>query len=300
MTEFPMLSVLFIEPNPRITAQNQRLLEESPYLPTVSIIIARTLNEALFQIDDRSFDLILVNLFLPDSKGLETFLTISQKADQSAIIVMAKEGMESIAFDAISLGAEDYLLEEENDLYTVSRNIRNALERHGLKESLKAMTFTDELTSIYNRRGFLTIAKQQLDLARREQRELNLFLIDLDHLKEINDNYGHKIGDDALIACALCLKKTFRASDIIARIGGDEFAVLALGSSFYEGEKIGEHLNYIVDQFNEANPNQQYVLALSFGKAHFHPENQYVIEDLLQQADLELYIAKKISHKKIK
>lgn len=300
MENISILSVLFVERNPHIIGRYKKLLEESPYLPPLSMTIARSLDEALFHTKNRVFDLIFLNLFLDDSQNLDTYLIMNKYASQSTIIILSPEGQENIAFDAISLGAEDYLLENEIDMYTVSRTIRNALERHGLKEALKALTFTDELTSLYNRRGFLTLSKQQLELAKREKKELCLFLIDLDHLKDTNDNYGHKMGDLALIATAYCLKKTFRTSDIIARIGGDEFAVLAIGTSVKETEYIAHHLQEIIELYNLEFRDLPTPLSLSWGKAHYHPHDQILIEDLIEKADQELYIAKKISHQKQK
>jgi diguanylate cyclase (GGDEF)-like protein len=87
---------------------------------------------------------------------------------------------------------------------------------------------TDELTGLYNRRGFFVSAQQQLKLANRYNKGIFIFSADLDDLKIINDNFGHKTGDSALVETANILKKTFRESDIIARIGGDEFVILGM------------------------------------------------------------------------
>ena len=86
---------------------------------------------------------------------------------------------------------------------------------------------TDELTGLYNRRGFFNVAEQQIRLAFRMKKELLLFFIDLDHFKKINDEYGHRAGDQALVDLTGILKATFRDSDILGRVGGDEFVVMA-------------------------------------------------------------------------
>lgn len=95
-------------------------------------------------------------------------------------------------------------------------------------QALEELAIRDELTGLYNRRGFITMAQQQLKIALRTGTPLLLFFIDLDDLKTINDNLGHQAGDQALVAAARILKSTFREADILGRIGGDEFAILAI------------------------------------------------------------------------
>src|ERR1700686_5828877 len=96
----------------------------------------------------------------------------------------------------------------------------------------------DDLTHLYNRRAFYALAAQQLKVMRRKEQGLLLFFADVDHLKNINDTYGHREGDLALVRAADALERTFRDSDILARLGGDEFAVLALDASSLNQEVI--------------------------------------------------------------
>jgi len=120
-----------------------------------------------------------------------------------------------------------YLVENET---VIQCNIRDITERVRLEEKVQSLLVVDDLTGLYNRRGFFVLAEQQLRIAKRAKRKMFLFFIDVDNLKRINDISGHKEGDIALIDVAGVLKKTFRESDIIARIGGDEFIVLATNS----------------------------------------------------------------------
>jgi diguanylate cyclase (GGDEF)-like protein/PAS domain S-box-containing protein len=112
----------------------------------------------------------------------------------------------------------------------IVRVARDITERKMMEDQLRIMSVTDELTGLLNRRGFFTLAEQQTKLANRTKTELLLFFIDFDNLKMINDMYGHHSGDWALIDTAKALKETFRESDIIARIGGDEFVVITIGT----------------------------------------------------------------------
>ena len=103
-----------------------------------------------------------------------------------------------------------------------------ALERQRRVAELRDLTLTDPLTGLHNRRGFRTLAEANLRLMRRTQRQSLLLFADVDHLKQINDGYGHTEGDHALRLCAAALVCSMRDSDVVARYGGDEFVALAL------------------------------------------------------------------------
>lgn len=298
VAEHQSLSILLIDGNQDKALLYQKLLNKSPYLPPIEkITYLSTLEEALCLLDKETFDLVIVDLFLSDSSGLETFLLLQKVISEIPIIVLTRSGDETLAFDAIGLGAEDYLLQNEMNLYTISRAIRNALERHPFKESLKTLTYTDDLTKLYNRRGFFSLSEQQIEIAKREQRGFYLFLIDVDHLKDINDTFGHKAGDLALIGAAECIKNAFRSSDIVGRIGGDEFAVLAIGADENEDVKIKMHLRKTIQAFNREQ-SYPYNLSLSIGSAYFDASYNPSLSDLLEMADSKLYEEKKISHRK--
>src|SRR5439155_4655683 len=115
------------------------------------------------------------------------------------------------------------------ELAAANQELTREVERRKRAEaSLQSLVITDPLTGLYNRRGFTTLANQLLKQARRSRQPFLLFTADLDDLKQINDGYGHLEGDQVINAAAAILKDTFRASDVIARIGGDEFAVAVL------------------------------------------------------------------------
>ena len=118
-----------------------------------------------------------------------------------------------------------------NAITVISKDIT---EHKLMEEKLRTLSLTDQLTGIYNRRGFLSLADHQLRIAKRNKTGLYLLYLDLNNLKVINDQYGHKEGDKALRQIAQILKNTYRESDVIARIGGDEFAI-----TMHEG-KSGE------------------------------------------------------------
>jgi len=169
---------------------------------------------------------------------------------------------------------------------------RDVTDRKRQEDALRALSLVDELTGLYNRRGFLTLAQQQLKLARRGHRELVLLFIDMDDFKEINDTFGHHEGDAALVRAADILKHTFRDSDIVARLGGDEFVVLATDTGKTGSEVIINRLRQELRQRNERE-GYPYRLSFSVGAARFDPDAPPSIEELLAAADAMLYEQKK-------
>lgn len=156
---------------------------------------------------------------------------------------------------------------------------------------LRTMALTDELTGLYNRRGFLLLGTHNVSLALRMGQPLLLFFADVDGLKHINDSCGHVQGDALLVACGEVLKMTFRESDIIARIGGDEFAILAQGNSNESRDVVLSRLQSSVARVNR-DVLKPYQLSLSVGAAGFDPSNPVALSELLSIADREMMFAK--------
>ncbi len=157
--------------------------------------------------------------------------------------------------------------------------------------ALKEQTLTDELTGLNNRRGFMLLAKQQLKISTRSKNELILVYADLDHLKWINDEFGHGEGDRAIIDAATILRASFRASDIIARMGGDEFVALSVDTSEQSEERILERLRENLDAHNLDN-ERPYKLSISFGFTRYDPQDHCTLDELLDKADQQMYLQK--------
>ena len=170
--------------------------------------------------------------------------------------------------------------------------IRHITERKRLEEQLRTMSLTDELTGLYNRRGFFTLAQQQMKVTERTKKDMLLFFTDLDKMKQINDTLCHQEGDKALIEIAAILKEAFRESDIIGRVGGDEFAVLAIDTTDETREVLMKRLHNYLDDYNRLE-GRNYHLALSIGIAHYNPETPSTIDELMAQADTLMYEEKR-------
>ncbi|MDP4092021.1 MAG: GGDEF domain-containing protein [Bacillota bacterium] len=174
--------------------------------------------------------------------------------------------------------------------------IDSVIELEHYNQVLDSLSQTDELTNLYNRRGFLNLAAQSLELARNMGKTGHLFFADMDGLKKINDNYGHNEGDSALIAVAEILRKTFRKSNIIARLGGDEFTVFSFDTSNKLIPTIQSKLNKYIDEYNHSS-GKPYKISVSIGVVPFSFEDNVTIESLMRQADRLLYKQKNLKKK---
>ncbi len=175
----------------------------------------------------------------------------------------------------------------------VSKDIN---ELKSMEEKFHALSLTDDLTGLYNRRGFFTLADKQLKIVNRQKMGVFMLYIDLNDLKVINDTLGHKEGDVALTDTADILKENFREADIIARIGGDEFVVFPAGFTGDDLMMIIFRLEKAVDLHNSMG-NRSYKLSLSTGIAYYDPENPCSIDELLVLGDRAMYEQKKNKYK---
>ena len=248
---------------------------------------AGTLTIALGLLEKDPFDVILLDLALPDSVGVGTFSQICVRVPEVPIIVTSALENKKQAFEVLREGAQDYLVKGDVNVKLLRRALYYAIERHRSRVLLQQLSFNDELTGLLNRRGFLSMAQQQLKIAQREDWELVLLFADLDSLKNINDNFGHTEGDRALKSIAAVLNKTFRTSDLIARLGGDEFIVLALNAPAAGVQKMKTRLKSNLDRHN--SQNRYYQLSLSIGIAQFDPKHETSLEAMIVEADKALY-----------
>jgi diguanylate cyclase (GGDEF)-like protein len=151
------------------------------------------------------------------------------------------------------------------------------------------LAMLDELTGLSNRRGFISRAESSLSLAKRENIKVSLAFIDLDKFKMINDNFGHKKGDEALVVFSRLVKSVCRSSDLIARIGGDEFVVLFMGSDKESAEK---KLKNLAEKIMEVNSNSPYKILFSHGVVECDLQNKISISALLDESDKLMYVDK--------
>lgn len=160
------------------------------------------------------------------------------------------------------------------------------------EEEIRILVVTDPLTGLYNRRGFMALAEQQIKAATRTNKKMSLLFIDIDDMKRINDTWGHEEGDRALVSATTVLKKTFRESDILARMGGDEFAVLAVDAAENPEIVLGRLAEQI--GLHNAVPDHLYEISMSIGMAVYDPQVPCSLDNLISRADTLMYEQKKM------
>ena len=184
---------------------------------------------------------------------------------------------------------------EEGELTGIIEGFRDISERKAMEERLRAISITDEMTGLLNRRGFMEIAGHQLQLAQRLGSTIFLIYADIDDFKAINDTLGHAVGDEAIKETACLFKETFRQADIIGigRLGGDEFCALLFSQDFapLDSHPIVNRLNQALARRNQET-DQPYQLAVSIGLARYAPDNPCTLDELLGRADQAMYQCK--------
>jgi diguanylate cyclase (GGDEF)-like protein len=290
MTKMPIKILLFEDNN-----ADARLLSET--LKDIAwqkydIIHVTSLADGLAILTNNRIDVILLDLGLPDSDRLHGLIKIKSVLVNVPIVVLTGNDDEDIALQAVQRGAQDYLVKQKVDAEVISRVIRYAMERQKLLDKLHSLALTDDLTGLYNRRGFFTLAEHHIKLSHRMHKNFYIIYSDVDNLKRINDEFGHLEGDNTLINIANILLESFRDSDIIARIGGDEFIILMSDSSHASIENAVSRLQKNINKFNKKK-NKKHDISLSIGISHFHPQIKISLQELIDKADKLLYEQKK-------
>jgi two-component system cell cycle response regulator len=249
--------------------------------------VAMTPTQALESIGKNACGVMVTDIRLPEMSGFELVAKVKKIRPDMTVIIMTGLIDEFSYDDAMDAGASDFIKKPFSLKELIAR-----IEHARKHERLYDISLHDELTGLYNRRGFFTLSEHLLKTAMRQQKGFFMLYGDLDGLKKINDTLGHQKGDLALIKIANLLKETFRDSDLIARLGGDEFAVIPIDTT---GGNIGTVLNRLekaIENANEKN-NRTYELSFSIGTAYFDPWSPCTIDELLSQSDKSMYEQKR-------
>ena len=244
----------------------------------------QNLNETLLELNNNNYDIILLDLSLPDEQGVDTVARVCEQAPDIPVVVMSGTDDETMAIKALQKGAQEYLVKGKVQSHALSRILRYAIMRHKGRVELQSLSLVDDLTGLYNKRGFILFAQQQLSLSVRAKRGMILFFIKLNGLKEIKDKSGHQSGDLALIETASILKEVFRDSDIVGRHAEDEFTAIAIESFDANNEIIIKRLQDDLYSSNK-QANRLYELSLSIGTAYYDTEELCSIEKLINRAE---------------
>lgn len=232
-----------------------KLTVESEKFTSFQVETVSSLHGAVKILGQESFDLVLMDLNLPDSRGIETFTAVHKAAKDIPVVVLSGMDNEELALTAVKKGAQDYIVKGEINRKILIRILRYAIERHRqhkevnqLNERLEKLSFLDPLTELLNRRGLQSVLSRELKIFNREGNNLVVILMDLDNFKQINDAFGHAVGDIVLKEVSKVLKHTARSTDYISRIGGDEFMILLPHTRPVEAAHFSERIRLSINR----------------------------------------------------
>ncbi len=282
-------SILLVEDNLGDIRLIQELLKEAFRPSDIVLRCVSSIDEACTHISrERACDVVLLDLSLPDSHGLDTITRIHACAPQLPVVVLSGDTDEALAIAAVVAGAQDYLVKGHITAHLLRRALRFAGHRKQIEQNLVREANHDDLTGLPVRNLLIDRLEQALLGCVRKDRRGALLFVDLDEFKDINDRYGHKVGDDVLVAVGERMQLAVRATDTVARLGGDEFVVLL---PLIDGrDDIGLIVGRIAAAF--ALPFYSGELKLSIGASiggAIFPDEGASADGLLHKADAAMY-----------
>ena len=283
------IKVLLIEDNKDDIQAITSFLEQSKRL-NAEIKTVDSIKKANTVMFYDKMDIILIDINVQGMKFEEVVESIDKNNLSIPHIVITDERDEDLGIEAVKKGAQDYLVRSELSERILRRALIYSLERHEILESLYRTTIVDELTGLYNRRGLYTLGNQQIELAKRHSDDIFIFFLDLDGMKTINDTLGHDFGDKALVDTSKIMHKSFRTTDILSRVGGDEFVVVAVKAQF---EFIPIIIQRIKDFVKEQNSSEEkFEISISIGVSKVDLDAESPLDEAIRDADKKMYDSK--------
>jgi len=281
------------------TVSNLDILDE--LLSEYDIISSISGKEALEITEEEKIDLILLDIMMPDMDGYEVCKKLKaneQTKDIPIMFITAKTDENSIE-KAYDIGGIDYITKPFKPKELLAR-IKRELQLQELQTELKLLASTDPMTKLYNRRYFTQTSEHTLDLMKREKKNLSIIMLDIDKFKNVNDTYGHKVGDDVIIALANKLIENQRKSDICCRYGGEEFVILLPSTSIEGAYTLAQKTREDIEALTiNISSNKNLKFTVSLGVSQVNLENEINIESALKRADDALYEAKESGRNRV-
>lgn len=275
-----------------------RALSRSKILCNITQV--ELVDEALEKLTSEAFDVVLLDYNLPQRKGIELLIELKDLPTKyNTVVIMTSTSKEDdLAIRSINAGAQDFLIKTEIDAFRLQRAIANAQVRASLEQELlrshertKELAERDNLTGLANRYYFDESLNHEIKKQQRDKSKLALLLIDLDYFKFVNDNYGHDIGDQLLIAVTKRITSCLRGSELFARLGGDEFAITLTNlESPYGASSVAKR---IIESLQK--PFEIGLHTISSGASigiSLCPSDSTDVKELFKYADIAMYRSK--------
>tara|TARA_R100000027_G_scaffold38198_2_gene28188 strand:- start:18060 stop:18971 length:912 start_codon:yes stop_codon:yes gene_type:complete len=287
-----LLRILLVEDDPLAAKLVRLILSKGKGLETDTTHVT-TIGSAKEALAEHGYDVILLDLNLPDSNTEETLEHCKKIAENNPVIVLTGNDSEEIGVKAVQLGAQDYLVKGEYNDRILLRALRYARERHRMWSTLRRLSVIDELSGLYNRRGFFAVVEQQFkEVMATPSGSVLLFFFDLDKFKQVNDTFGHDRGDDALRSFSDILKSTFARDDSVARVGGDEFVAFIGNLDGRNPDDVIRSFEGALERFN-AEKKLPFPILSSYGYRLVTAEEKTTLDQALGDADSSLYEQKR-------
>jgi diguanylate cyclase (GGDEF)-like protein len=288
-------SILVVEDDANVLAVLRTCLQRNGY----AVSSAGTLAEARRRLETSSgCGLVILDRRLPDGDGASLCAAIRATQPHSYILMLTGEATPEAKIEGFDSGVDDYVtkpFEIDELLARIRAGMRIVeLQKELLASSRRyeALSLTDSLTSLHNRRSFDEEFVSRFETARRYARPLSLVILDLDYFKSINDQFGHSAGDGVLRGIAQILDHGTRRSDFVARIGGEEFAVLLPETSLFEALHFAEKIRATIAGATIRTEGFTHQVTVSIGVANVPHSSVATSQEFFNAADQALYRAK--------
>ena len=286
------IDLLLIEDNPGDLLLTKRMLEKAEHTK-FHINHADSLSTGIKRALEGSLDVILSDLNLPDSPRVETFFKLKLHVPEIPIVVLSGFADEEMSLKAVRAGAQDYLVKGKIDGNILERSLLFAIERKKAEDIINTLAYHDSLTGLPSRTLFNDRFAMAMADSKRNDKKTAVIILDLDHFKNVNDNFGHDVGDDLLKEVSGRLTSILRQTDTVCRMGGDEFALLISDASAREMiEEVAQRILAAIGKPFSLHGVKAWISA-SLGIA-IYPEDGENLETLFKHADIAMYEVKKV------
>lgn len=295
-TKLRIIHILLIDDDEDDFLILRDFLKELDHQQRYELDWVQTYQEGLMHIQKDTHEIYLLDYYLGDHSGLDLLEEAIKAGCQAPLIVITGQSAPEIDQAAMLAGATDYLVKDKLDGAQLERSIRYALERNRLLTRIRDLAVRDALTQLFNRRELQRFLDYEIIKSKRYIHPLSLLMIDIDHFKEINDQFGHRTGDEVLQCVAQALVRNVRGCDMVSRYGGDEFIIILPETSAHNARYCAERLRKLVEVISfrvvkNDESSEKIELTISTGVVGY-PEDGETREVLIDQADKALYKAK--------